>query len=372
MSFNGKLGSSLLGDFELGFEGGNPLEQSVESIIVFVSTVASGTEFLEDVESEITFVSDATFNIERNVFAASTLAFTQDATNNIRQESVTSTLVFISEAEDRASFKEAISQFMLLEQVAVGHVGVRHVGVGNFISFVQKVGRAFQTSVTTTITFVSEGARKNIGISTLAFVSTATAAKGSEIESEIEFVHEAIANGEYTREAENEIEFNQAVAYYLLSDCVKKEYNPFIGASTEHLFPVPSAVAPTLAAATLTLTYPYVTPTSTLELRNPDFSNRDRLNFNRINRATRGGSLIVYADSIWPKMQSLQVTVSWLKGQQLSDLRTFLLDSLGQEIGFLDNENRQWRGFITNPDLNLTHAQKHDRQIILEFEGELA
>jgi hypothetical protein len=41
----------------------------------------------------------------------------------------------------------------------------------------------------------------------------------------------------------------------------------------------------------------------TLELRPPNLGNKDRLGFNRISRETRGGTLIVFADPMWPKTQ---------------------------------------------------------------------
>ncbi len=119
------------------------------------------------------------------------------------------------------------------------------------------------------------------------------------------------------------------------------------------------------------MTYPYVTPTTTVVLRNPEFGNRERLGFNRINRETRGGSLIVFADPQWPKIKTVQVTLNSLSADQAADLKAFLRESLGKEIGLLDYENRQWRGIITNPDTEVANPGRCDYTAILEFEGDL-
>ena len=62
------------------------------------------------------------------------------------------------------------------------------------------------------------------------------------------------------------------------------------------------------------------TATDTLVLRAPEFGNKDRLQFNRISRETRGGTLIVYADPMWPKTQTLVLTFSALKPAQAEAL----------------------------------------------------
>ena len=153
---------------------------------------------------------------------------------------------------------------------------------------------------------------------------------------------------------------------------VTENYTPFVGTGADATYTPPTTTVPTLGHGTLTLTHPFVSPTTTLVLRNPAFGNSDRVAFNRINRKTRGGTLVVYADPAWPKMQSLQVTVNALSSQQAADTLAFLKLSLGQEIGLLDHENRQWRGTITNPDAEVANPGRDDYSVSLEFEGALA
>jgi hypothetical protein len=137
-------------------------------------------------------------------------------------------------------------------------------------------------------------------------------------------------------------------------------------------FTPPDTTVPTLGEHKLKLTYPYLLPSLAVTLTNPAFGDKDRLNFNRINRETRGGTLIVYADPKWPKTQTLAIQVDNLNPNQAEDMISFLRISLGQEIGLLDWENRQWRGIITTPDARITHVGRSDRSIAFEFQGRLA
>ena len=87
------------------------------------------------------------------------------------------------------------------------------------------------------------------------------------------------------------------------------------------------------------LLYPAVGPaTDSVTLRAPNLGNKDRLSFNRVLRETRGGTLVVYADPIWPKIQTLVLSFSGLSGDEAQALIAFFNDHLGLEIGLLDWE----------------------------------
>ena len=77
------------------------------------------------------------------------------------------------------------------------------------------------------------------------------------------------------------------------------------------------------------LFYPAVgTVTDSVTLRAPNLGNKDRLSFNRILRETRGGTLVVFADPIWPKIQTLVLTFSGLPTSVLWPQNTILLVAL--------------------------------------------
>jgi hypothetical protein len=120
------------------------------------------------------------------------------------------------------------------------------------------------------------------------------------------------------------------------------------------------------------LVYPPTgTVTDSVTLRAPDLGNKDRLNFNRINRETRGGTLIVFADPIWPKTQTLVLSFSALKQAEGQDLLSFLENHVGQEIGLMDWESRYWQGVVLKND-PLVEDSPDRFSIGFEFEGELA
>lgn len=120
------------------------------------------------------------------------------------------------------------------------------------------------------------------------------------------------------------------------------------------------------------LTFPATgTVTDSVTLRSPNLGNKDKLSFNRISRETRGGTLVVFADPIWPKIQTLVLTFSGLTETEVSDLLVFLDAHLGEEVGLLDWENRYWKGVIMTPDDPVVQDTRDTFSASFEFEGEL-
>ena len=97
------------------------------------------------------------------------------------------------------------------------------------------------------------------------------------------------------------------------------------------------------------------------------------MTFSRINRITRGGTLIVFSDPDWPKFETLAVRIQGLTEAQAKDLLDFFYDSTAAEVGLLDWEGRQWRGLITTPEAQIQQARKGcGYEVEFEFEGRLA
>lgn len=153
------------------------------------------------------------------------------------------------------------------------------------------------------------------------------------------------------------------------------DYAPFVG---EGAVGAPTPPSGSLAAPLTGITVPFqlVYPatgavTDSVTLRAPNLGNKDRLSFNRIVRETRGGTLIVYADPIWPKVQTLVLTFSGLTGVEARALVDFFDDYLGLEVGLLDWEQRYWRGFITTPSDPIIEDALDQFTASFTFEGEL-
>jgi hypothetical protein len=165
----------------------------------------------------------------------------------------------------------------------------------------------------------------------------------------------------------------QSVAFRITGvTCPEKEYTPFVGESDDNSYPEVSTTAPTLGSGVLTLTHPRVSPTLTLTLKNPDFGNTDVLRFTKVDRVTRGGDRKIFSDLGWGSTQSFELTVSNICDTTVTidNILDFLNTSLGEEIGLLDWEGRNWKGIIIAPETEVTPTVTgHSLQLV--FEGEL-
>jgi len=181
--------------------------------------------------------------------------------------------------------------------------------------------------------------------------------------------------------ATDAVQVDQAFVYILplkTADQMQANYTPFVGAgATGNPAPPPR----TLSGASLpspsapgdfTLVYPAAGPVQDyVTLRNPEFGDKNRLQFNRISRETRGGTLIVYADPMWPKIETLALTFSGLSPMQAEALLDFIRNHIGQEIGIWDWERRRWTGIITQPNEPVVEDDRNQFTGSFEFEGEL-
>lgn len=176
--------------------------------------------------------------------------------------------------------------------------------------------------------------------------------------------------------AADDIGIDDAVAFTIHRANIEWQYHPLVGkrAGSDPLPPPAAldgfAVSPSNRCR---FVYPVAHPAEEISLRNPEFGNKDRLQFNRINRETRGGTLVVYADPIWPKVEIQVLTFTGLSQDQARGLLTFMASHLGELVGFLDWEGRYWQGVITNPNDAVVHDGRGAMfTASLEFECEPA
>jgi hypothetical protein len=93
---------------------------------------------------------------------------------------------------------------------------------------------------------------------------------------------------------------------------------------------------------------------------------------NRINRETRGGTLLVFADPMWPKMQSMVLTFSGLEYATVQAYLTFIKNHLGLEVGFVDWEGFYWKGIVVDPIQPTVQDGKDRYTITFEFQCQSA
>jgi hypothetical protein len=130
--------------------------------------------------------------------------------------------------------------------------------------------------------------------------------------------------------------------------------------------------APTLVRRTTTvLTWPYDSPVLTIEIPVPEFNNQEKYNTRRVNRKSRGGTLDIFRDPSWPSVRNFDFSFEWLTDDQRYAMLDFLDRSLGEEIGMLDFESRQWRGIILTPSSEIADAGPSKHGIEIAFEGDL-
>ena len=209
----------------------------------------------------------------------------------------------------------------------------------------------------------------------LAFTQSAAVDTCKLVRSVLALTAEAAVARSGQRGAISALGLHQSATYYLVSAGVLQRYHPFVGTGE-----VGALAAPPLAlegprpgvTAPFQLVYPATGPvTDSVTLRAPNLGNKDRLGFNRVLRETRGGTLIVFADPMWPKIQTLVVNFSGLRSDQAQQLLTFLETHLGEEVGVYDWEHRYWTGVITTPTEPVVQDGRDSFSASFEFEGEL-
>jgi len=315
-----------------------------------------------------------------NVVASSTdLTLTQEATSNIKMLSVTSTLVLEQSVTVlRPFYVSAISELQTVESVfdldtftfvdvITGLTDAASAqldgprSLSHIISFSQ-TATASLVSVDAiaadaeSVLSLTQEARISIqeaAISAIVFTQVATAVVSEVATSTLSLSQSAsfnIVRGAIA--AASTLDIKQAVAFVLDRTDTLCSYSPFVGSSSDPDAPTPPPSTYPAAGGTpgFRLQYPETgSVTDELILRAPNLGNIDRLSMVRINRETRGGTLIIYADPIWPKVETLLLTFSGLSEDEAQDLLDWMETYLGQEIRLIDWEDRVWKGVIVNP-----------------------
>lgn len=265
--------------------------------------------------------------------------------------------------------KVSVASVLSLSSIPDQHQAVANVFPSHFLDLHDQAGLVYFVTATTPLELSQNAFRRHFANSLLALTSTALGVRVRPGLSEVTFNGTATRVLVALRTPSSVLEFDDSAAAYLDESGVLCNYMPFVGAG---LGAAPSTTAPTIGHAQVRLTYPYVSPSLTLDLRNPDFGNQDRLSFDRINRETRGGTLIMFVDPDWPKQTTLNVTINALRKTQVDSLLSLLHQSVGKEVGYRDHENRQWRGIIITPEAVVTQEGKDQYRVTFEFEGALA
>ncbi len=148
-------------------------------------------------------------------------------------------------------------------------------------------------------------------------------------------------------------------------------YDPSIGSSTDPTNPVPRPLSSSFTISrqsTIMLAYPWTSPSNTITLRVPELGNRNIVELQRINRKTRGGTLIVWSESQWPKNERMLVEIKAMTEAKATELLTFIALTLGQEFGYTDWENNTHKVVLLNPDTAIQRDGICKMSASLDFE----
>lgn len=306
---------------------------------------------------------------------------------NMSQELVTSGL--LQDVSSVMSLQQAIVsqspiyQFMSSPMHILSDVGqpaqIRNLSLESEMLLTDWAGRGYDVDVVTTMSMVQDMYRLQTPFSTMNLVQTVDYGKTKGLEvSNMDLDQTVLLNGDWTRPVTQTLGIGHALTYYVSDPCSTKSYTPYIGENTISGSPTPPDASLPFAPGLpdgerFQLLYPGLgEATDTVELRAPNLDNKERLSFTRINRETRGGRLIVFADPTWPQVNTLVLSFSGLSKAEIDSLQTFMAAHLGEEIGLIDWEGHQWVGVITSPTERAVQDGKgcDGRWTIgLEFEG---
>jgi len=191
------------------------------------------------------------------------------------------------------------------------------------------------------------------------------------VEQDFSFTDSVDFNHEAVRLAENSLIFTHAFVFE--DDENTCYYDPKVGAGNIPGAPTPPSVTPPVLVPQdhVTLFYPTSSPTLEIEIRAPNLGDRDRLTNDRIERESRGGTLQIFADPTWPKLQVLALQFTALTETEALTVQSFFVNTLGKTVGFTDWEGRTWHGVVMTPDEPFVRSRRNIVDIAFEFEGEL-
>lgn len=384
---------------QVGYATGDPVVQDAEDTLTLSDEATSNITSVSASDTlSLTDTGAAVQPVIHLKSASDTLTLTDTSRSSIRYLSVTDTLSITDShtygqpwhrsieddlSEDTESFDPETLTFVTtpgLSDEALGNYAQPYE-VTDALSFSQTATRAVEhadaleglASDTLTLTDVGVVNDTPEAFDTLSLSDTASAHKGKEVVDSLELEDTASTNVVYSSiTADDTLAVFDSASYYLVSEDLCS-YHPYVGSTSDPNAPTPPPTTYTAAGGTsgFRLQYPASGPvTDELILRSPNLGNRDRLLFSRINRETRGGTLIVYADPIWPKVETLVLQFSALSESEAQDLLTFYEDHLGQEIKLIDWEDRVWTGVIMNVQDPIVADGKGCRYTAsFEFEG---
>jgi len=360
---------------------------SAESYIEF-SQSARGP-FTRTASNTIEFSQSNAKNI-LNLSANNQINFVQIAQiSGIRELTASNTVNFIQSAAPGLLTRTAYNEFLIIQHSNrfTQYTDAIPLTASNDIEFSQSNNRyilkasATALTATSTLTFVQSAIFpiELTAENTIVFTQSSYGNAGKSVTQTIEFEQSVICNHWRSLTASNTINFNHNFTWFQLRNgeiistqgtCkVTELYSPFSGGNGSPLIrPIPPDI---IVHNDVEFYYPAGSSclaTELIILRTPNFGDRDRSQYNRINRESRGGSLRIFRDPTWPKQRSIVMDFSGIKDSEVYDILNFLEITLGQLVSFRDWTGRIWIGIITTPNNPVIRNGTNLNDLSLELE----
>lgn len=107
----------------------------------------------------------------------------------------------------------------------------------------------------------------------------------------------------------------------------------------------------------------------TIELPNPEFGDKDTINFKRVNRESRGNDLIIAGQAGWPSpTRLLNYEFQGLAEAKKELLKSFLARHVGIPVTLTDHYGVQWYVIFLRPDAEFSQVGVENRTVTLDMQ----
>jgi len=106
----------------------------------------------------------------------------------------------------------------------------------------------------------------------------------------------------------------------------------------------------------------------TFTVNNPEFGNKDSLEFTRIARTSRGNDDIIVRDPDWPEIEKFSLTFVILKEQEADRFRQMLRETLGAYVQYTHIDSETYDAIILNPDTAISQTGRSFWSVSLDLE----
>lgn len=270
-----------------------------------------------------------------NLFVVDFLQFSQEAASNLKGGAASNTLTF--EQDVTCNIKPAnIKQNLIFNQNAHVNIASTHNAQDNIL-FSQHAGKVIQQDIHQ-LFHIWQTLVTHIGWNTLTFTQLATAQVLKPASNTLVFTQTATCVLIRNPNISQTLVFKSSAVGYINDSRFIQQYPvlPRYGLKEKYG-----------TAASVTLIY---SPSLGITLPAPDFGNTDDIDQTRINRKTRGGTLIIYRDSMWPTVDRFSLHWTGLKKNEMDALLDFLKATIGKIFTYTDFESNTWQVIATKPE----------------------